>query len=247
MNEILKQLQMFGNLIDGFGIKESEMNAFVDTVIETVLKDPSFKDAIEDFVNSTEQTSDEKIAEFDKMKEELEDENLSDFGKEFIFKIIDKVKEFFIEKIDNGAIRVYIELLNEDAKVPTYAKKGDAGMDVYAISEMDLKPGETKIMNTGFKVAIPEGYEFQVRPRSGNSIKTSLRIANAPGTIDSGYRGEVGIICQNISNKKDYKILKGDKIAQLVLQKVPIAKMVLVESVSEIGFNREGGFGSTGR
>jgi dUTP pyrophosphatase len=88
--------------------------------------------------------------------------------------------------------------MTEEAKVPTYARAGDAGLDVYAIEEMDIKPGETIIAKTGIKVVVPRGYELQVRPKSGRSAKSKLRVANAPGTIDSGYRDEIGIILENI-------------------------------------------------
>ena len=169
---------------------------------------------------------------------------------------------------------IKLELL-EGATQPFYAHKTDAGMDVYANEDITIAPGETKLIHTGLKMAIPEGYEIQVRPRSGLSLKTPLRICNAPGTIDSGYRDEVGIIMQNTSERfftdgvgivkvmpdieknhytvdsKDnrkgwYDIKKGDRIAQIVLQKVPRIKWEEVNSVAEIKGDRGGGFGSTG-
>lgn len=160
-------------------------------------------------------------------------------------------------------IDVMIEICREGATLPFYANPGDAGMDVCAAEEVILAPGETKIVPTGLKLAIPQGFEVQVRPRSGVSLKTPLRITNSPGTIDSGYRDELGIIISNISEtclsneeylevtgkgnqKGTYIIKKGDRIAQLVLQRVPRMKLVVVESVKEIGENRGGGFGSTG-
>ncbi|HOJ09169.1 MAG TPA: dUTP diphosphatase [Clostridiales bacterium] len=167
-------------------------------------------------------------------------------------------------------IEVFIELCREGAVLPEYAKPGDAGMDVFAAEDVMIKPGETAIIPTGIKLAIPEGFEIQVRPRSGISYKTPLRIANSPGTIDSGYRDELGIImsnssvaefntacCVNFSNEiltleskgnkmGTYKIRKGDRIAQIVLQELPRIKFTVVESVKDIGTNRGGGFGSTG-
>lgn len=169
---------------------------------------------------------------------------------------------------------VKLELLG-DAKEPFYAHKTDAGMDVYANEDITIAPGETKLIHTGIKVAIPDGQEIQVRPRSGLSLKTPLRICNAPGTIDSGYRDEVGVIMQNTSErfftdgagvvkvmpdieknhytidskgncKGWYDIKKGDKIAQIVLQEVPKIKWEKVASVAKIEGNRGGGFGSTG-
>jgi dUTP pyrophosphatase len=164
---------------------------------------------------------------------------------------------------DKG-VEVYIEVCREGAAMPSYAKPGDAGMDVCAAEEILIGPGETVIIPTGLKLAIPEGYEVQVRPRSGISLKTPLRLSNSPGTIDSGYRDELGIIMTNTSgscsenvqevlsidskgNKKGtYRINKGDRIAQIVLQAVPRMKLTIVSSVREIGTDRGGGFGSTG-
>ena len=173
-------------------------------------------------------------------------------------------------------IEVFVEICREDAVLPSYAKPGDAGMDVCAADNVLIEPGETVIVPTGLKLAIPDGYEIQVRPRSGLSYKTPLRISNSPGTIDSGYRDELGIIMTNTSqmmhenrpsapfgspaphmdgiltisntgNKPGvYKINKGDRIAQIVLQEVPRMKLTVVDSVSGIGEDRGGGFGSTG-
>lgn len=161
-------------------------------------------------------------------------------------------------------IEVFIEICREGAILPAYAKAGDAGMDICAAEEVIIRPGETVIIPTGLKLAIPEGYEIQVRPRSGISFKTPLRISNSPGTIDSGYRDELGIIMSNTSEKCScnsgrvltidskgsimgtYKVNKGDRIAQIVLQLVPRMNLKVVDSVSEIGLNRGGGFGSTG-
>ena len=93
----------------------------------------------------------------------------------------------------------------------------------------------------------PEGYEIQVRPRSGLSYKTPLRIVNSPGTIDAGYRDEIGVIMQNTSQTESYEIKSGDRIAQLVLQKLPTISWVQVDNVLAIGQDRGGGFGSSGR
>lgn len=160
-------------------------------------------------------------------------------------------------------VEVFIERCREDIKLPSYANLGDAGMDVCAAEDVIINPGETIIVPTGLKVAIPLGYEIQVRPRSGISFKNPLRIPNSPGTIDAGYRDEIGVIMTNTSeteymnagmfrigdkgnNKGIYEIKKGDKIAQLVLQRVPVIKFTEVKSVKEIGTDRQGGFGSTG-
>ncbi|MDP4093763.1 MAG: dUTP diphosphatase [Bacillota bacterium] len=160
-------------------------------------------------------------------------------------------------------VNVYIEICREGAVLPEYANPGDAGMDVRAAEEAVIEPGETVIVPTGLKLAIPDGYEVQVRPRSGLSYNTPLRLSNSPGTIDSGYRDELGIIITNTSSIEDagdnilslsqkgnkkgtYRITKGDRIAQIVLQKVPRINFTVVDSVKNIGSNRGGGFGSTG-
>ncbi len=144
-------------------------------------------------------------------------------------------------------IDVQVEICREGVQLPVYAREGDAGMDVRAAVDITVAPGATVIVPTGLKVAIPAGYEIQVRPRSGMSYKTPLRVPNAPGTIDSGYRDELGVLIWNSSPDTAYEIKAGDRIAQLVLQKVPIMHFIPVENISAIGTSRGGGFGSTGK
>ena len=169
------------------------------------------------------------------------------------------------EGVAKKTILVPIEFCKEGAKIPTYAHLTDSGMDVYALEDITIAPGETKLVPTGLKVAIPAGYELQVRPKSGRCLKTKLRVANTPGTIDAGYRDEIGVIIDNIepfikSAQVDengrlynvefgssYTIGKGEKFAQLVLCEVPKAAFYQVESVSAIDNDgRQGGFGSSG-
>ena len=186
-------------------------------------------------------------------------ESKRDFMKQFFSICYNAIIDSF--DVDKRAIQIPIEICNPDAKIPTYAHKGDAGMDVYSTIDVTIAPGETKLIPLGFKVAIPEGYELQVRPRSGFSLRTNLRVANAPGTIDSGYRDEVGIILHNCAPTiqdfgdgraetclygPSYTISKGDRIAQLVLQAVPTALFIKTSDISKIGEDRNGGFGSTG-
>lgn len=149
-------------------------------------------------------------------------------------------------RMNQEKVKVAIEICREGVSLPFYAKPGDAGMDVRAAIDITLAPGETKIIPTGLKVAIPVGYEIQVRPRSGMSFKTPIRVANAPGTIDAGYRDEVGIILTNTSATESFAIAKDDRVAQFVLQKVPMMEFEIVDDVSSIGENRGGGFGHTG-
>lgn len=186
-------------------------------------------------------------------------ETKRDFMKQFFSICYNAIIDSF--DVDKRAIQIPIEICNPEAKIPTYAHKGDAGMDVYSTIDVTIAPGETKLIPLGFKVAIPEGYELQVRPRSGFSLRTHLRVANAPGTIDSGYRDEVGIILHNCAPTiqdfgdgraetclygPSYTISKGDRIAQLVLQAVPTALFIKTSDISKIGEDRNGGFGSTG-
>lgn len=186
-------------------------------------------------------------------------ETKRDFMKQFFSICYNAIIDSF--DVDKRAIQIPIEICNPEAKIPTYAHKGDAGMDVYSTIDVTIAPGETKLIPLGFKVAIPEGYELQVRPRSGFSLRTHLRVANAPGTIDSGYRDEVSIILHNCAPTiqdfgdgraetclygPSYTISKGDRIAQLVLQAVPTALFIKTSDISKIGEDRNGGFGSTG-
>ena len=169
------------------------------------------------------------------------------------------------EGIAKRHILIPIEYCREEAKMPTYAHLTDAGMDIYLTEDVTIHPGETKLIPTGIKVAIPLGYELQVRPKSGRSLNSKLRIANTPGTIDAGYRDEICIIADNIDQVikggeldeegrltgilwgSDITLEKGEKIAQLVLSEVPKAIFYEVESVSTIeNDGRKGGFGSTG-
>lgn len=144
-------------------------------------------------------------------------------------------------------IKVKITKLNPDAIIPEYAHPTDAGCDVCAIEETKIEAGETKIVKTGLAIAVPAGYEVQVRPRSGLSLKSPLRIANAPGTIDADYRGEVGIIVTNTGDIP-YVVDKGMKIAQFLIAPTPMIQWVSVNSVEELGSTNRGagGFGSTG-
>ena len=163
-------------------------------------------------------------------------------------------------------IDISVEICREDVTLPEYSNDGDAGLDIHAVEDVEIGIGETVIIPTGLKVAIPLGYEIQIRPRSGITFNTPLRVSNSPGTIDSNFRGEVGVIVQNTSynywfdqetipvydvkekgNKNGfYKIKKGDRIAQLVLNEVPKLKWNQIDGINKIEGNRNGGFGSSG-
>lgn len=129
-------------------------------------------------------------------------------------------------------------------ELPVYATEGSAGMDVLAAEAVTLKPGERHAVATGIAVAIPPGFEIQVRPRSGLALKHGIGVPNAPGTIDSDYRGEVKVILINHSSDT-FTVKRGDRIAQLVLAPVVRASWLKVDELDETARGK-GGFGSTG-
>lgn len=157
-------------------------------------------------------------------------------------------------------LRVKVKKMNEAAELPKYAKPGDSGFDLVAAEDVIIEPLQTKVVPTGLAFEIPPGYELQVRPRSGISRKTHLRVVL--GTVDSGFRGEVGVIIQNVSHLGNsivhgvseefgiyasvtYEIKKGDRIAQGVIAPVETACFVETDELSE-SERGDNGFGSTG-
>jgi dUTP pyrophosphatase len=164
-------------------------------------------------------------------------------------------------------LRVKIKRMHEASVIPQYAREGDAGLDLIACEDVIIEPGETKIVPTGIAISLPPGYEAQIRPRSGITVKTKLRVQL--GTIDSGYTGEIGVIVDNISptpkrlchyslgvdgkehdtfeylKEGTYVILKGDRIAQCVIAPVLQAQFVEADELSETS-RGSNGFGSSG-
>ena len=139
-----------------------------------------------------------------------------------------------------------MEIVKTDKELPTpkYAHFGDAGMDLYSAAEYTLQPGERKLIPTGLKIAVPYGFEVQVRPRSGLALKHGVSVINTPGTIDHQYRGEMGVVLIN-HGKEPFEIKKGERIAQMVLNKVEFMHLEEVEALTETD-RGAGGFGSTG-
>ena len=133
----------------------------------------------------------------------------------------------------------------EGLPLPSYATGGAAGLDVVAAESLTLAPGARHAVATGFAIAIPEGYEVQVRPRSGLALKHGITCLNTPGTIDSDYRGEVKVILANLG-AEPFAVVRGERIAQLVPAPVLKASFHQVEQLAETG-RGSGGFGSTGR
>ena len=269
------------DLIGGLGIFESVMELSDENLTEL---EPQMLDFFNDTLNdltieetdfynyalSHEYNSEDVDREIQEALQIIENMDfLSNIKKDFLKKIYlitaNKLQEFV--KNQNKVIHIPCEL-EEGVNLPVYAHKTDAGLDIYAREEITITPGETKIIGTGIKTAIPEGYAILIQPRSGQSVKTKLRIANTPGLIDSGYRDEIGVIIENIEppfkdidyefddkgeihiksieHGKAYTITEGQRFAQMRLVEVPKAEFVKVESVGEIGEDRGGGFGSSG-
>lgn len=144
------------------------------------------------------------------------------------------------------SIEIQITRLSEGEglELPSYQTSGAAGMDVRAAEDRTLQPGETALIPAGFAIAVPHGYEAQMRPRSGLALKHGITLTNSPGTIDSDYRGPVGIILTNLGHQPFF-INRGDRIAQMVIAKVERAEWKLVETLDDTE-RGEGGFGSSG-
>jgi len=144
-------------------------------------------------------------------------------------------------------MEILAKALHPDAVLPKYANEGDAGCDLVAIEDAVLKAGGGRAMvGTGVAVAIPQGHGGFVLPRSGLASKHGVTCSNAPGLVDSGYRGELKVAMVNLDPTNDYEVKKGDRIAQLVILAVPSVSFSLVDELPE-ATRGEGGFGSTGR
>lgn len=142
-------------------------------------------------------------------------------------------------------MNVKIQKCHPDAKIPKYESEGAAGFDLSSVETLVVLPGSRCLVKTGLKMEIPKGFELQIRPRSGNALKYGITVLNSPGTIDSDYRGEIGVIVYN-TDSYNFAISAGDRIAQGVI--API-EQVTFEEVTELGNTERGagGFGSTGK
>jgi dUTP pyrophosphatase len=268
------------DLMGGLDIFESLMNVSDEQFVEL---EPAFLQVFAEVLNekdaqnemiamlmAQEYTSETVQRDFALINEAIDTlDFLSAEKKDFLRKITamsaNKMTELSNQVIKN--IQIPCEVLNGNLP-PQYAHDTDAGMDIISPAEYTIAPGETIIIPTGIKCAIPEGYALLIQPRSGQSVKTKLRIANTPGLIDSGYRDEIGVIVENIEppfkdidyefddngeihiksilHGQSYTIAAGQKFAQMRLVQVPHVQFIAVENVGEIGENRGGGFGSTG-
>ena len=144
-------------------------------------------------------------------------------------------------------IKFKVKKLKENARLPEYAHEGDGGMDLFSTEDYLLKPGERVLVSTGVQVEFPMGYELQIRPKSGLALKKGISIINTPGTVDAGYRGEIGVVLINHGNE-DVEIKAGDKVAQGVLNKVEVAEIEEVDSKEDLSetMRGDGGYGSSG-
>jgi dUTP pyrophosphatase len=143
-------------------------------------------------------------------------------------------------------VRLEIKRIDPDLPLPSYARDGDAGLDLSSAEDVVLKPGERAVVPTGFAIAIPEGFAGFVHARSGRALREGLALPNAPGVIDAGYRGELKVLLVNLDPAEPIYISRGEKIAQLVVQRVERAEL---EELTELrpSTRGDGGFGSTGR
>jgi dUTP pyrophosphatase len=145
-------------------------------------------------------------------------------------------------------VTVPLRRLDPDLPVPSYAHPGDAGADLHAARDVTLEPGERALVPTGVALALPEGWVGLVHPRSGLAAKHGISIVNAPGTVDSGYRGEILVNLVNLDRRETFQVRRGDRIAQLVVQRVAVATFVEVDSLEDsqrgdTGHGASGGFG----
>ncbi|MDM8271005.1 dUTP diphosphatase [Thermophilibacter provencensis] len=145
----------------------------------------------------------------------------------------------------DNRIDLPIKRLDPTVELPTYAYEGDAGLDLRANESVTLAPHERRLISTGLAIAIPEGYAGFVQPRSGLALKKGLSMANTPGLIDAHYRGELKVCAVNLDNESEITIERGERIAQLVIQRVPVVTLREVDELDETD-RGAGGFGSSG-
>ena len=166
---------------------------------------------------------------------------------DMVYSLIESFYAVVALRITNrDKVTIGIEIVHPDAKIPTYAHEGDQGADIYAVEDTIIEPHTFgNMVPTGLKMMIPHGWAVAIRPRSGMSRTTPLRISNSPATIDQQYRGEVKILFDNFSDKP-VEIKAGDRIAQFIIEKNYRGDYIQVETVEPDTERGEGGFGSSG-
>lgn len=239
-------------------------------VLQSTLQDPQTRTEFRAYLQDKSYTAQDITDEARAFNEAIEQMDFLSEPKKDVLKQAIAMSVNLLQEINNSMERI-IEIpceITEGVELPAYANEGDAGLDIYSPKEYTINPGETQIIPTGIKVAIPKGYAILIQPRSGQSVKTKLRIANTPGLIDSGYRDEIGVIVENIEppfkdleyhfddngkpiidsilHGQAYTIAEGQRFAQMRLVQVPTASFVQVDSVANLGEDRGGGFGHTG-
>lgn len=142
-------------------------------------------------------------------------------------------------------LQVQLKMLDAGLEAPSYAHPGDAGADLRARVDVVLRPGERKLVPTGVSISLPDGFVALIHPRSGLATKHGLTIVNAPGTVDAGYRGEISVTLLNTDSTQDIELRRGDRIAQMVIQRVEYAEFIRVDELDG-SVRGAGGFGSTG-
>jgi len=142
-------------------------------------------------------------------------------------------------------VEILIKRLDPEVPLPTYAHQGDAGADLTTTVDVELKPGERALVPTGISIALPDGFVALVHPRSGLAAKFGVSIVNAPGTVDAGYRGEIKVMLVNLDPREPVVLRRGDRIAQLVIQRFETAAFVEVDTLPD-SVRGDGGYGSTG-
>ncbi|MFI6578208.1 dUTP diphosphatase [Nocardiopsis sp. NPDC050513] len=147
--------------------------------------------------------------------------------------------------LEGGRIPITVRRLDPGLPLPAYAHPGDAGADLYTAVDVDLAPGQRATVPTGLAIALPDGFAAFVHPRSGLAARCGVTIVNAPGTVDAGYRGEIRVTLINTDRDTPVRLSRGDRVAQLVVQRVERAEFVEADSLPE-SVRGAGGFGSTG-
>ena len=231
-------------------LPDTQFNSIYYTAKNEIFKAFNSNAVRKDILNQLETTPienlDAELAGLQEIINEInQDSSLSDNKKDLLITTLEQSEKLIksIIKIPRELIPVKIQRINENAILPKYAHDVDAGADIYAIEDVTLKPHETKIIPTGLKVSIPQGYMIQIYSRSGLAAKTTLRIANSVGIIDSSYNEEIGVIIENNGNLST-TIHKGDRIAQMLIAPTPMINWIEVDEITNSG---RGGFGSTGK
>lgn len=277
VRDALSQLNSLdGNSIDAIAVllsmDDAQFELVSSGILDSFLRSLNTTNArlmLAQSINATGSTAESVQDEFLQLVNEIDIiTDLTAPKRDFLKKLLRGINTVISET--EGIAKRYIQIpfvkCHPDAKMPEYAHPDDSGMDVYAVDDYVIHPGETKLIPTGIKVAVPNGYEIQIRPKSGRALKTKMRIANSIGTVDAGFRGELQVIIENIEppikditydfddngrpiitsilRGSDMTIGKGEKFAQLVLMEVPKAVLFQVENLDDTE-RGNGGFGST--